>query len=488
VSIPFRRLTVCSTTGAAGRAAPVVSPPCHAEKPLPKRAAKTTKALPGLNPNAAGADIGATEIFVAVPEDRDERPVRCVTTCTQDLHALADWLQACGIQTIALESTGVYWIPLFPILEGRGIDVCLVTSRHVKNVPGRKSDVADCQWLPYLHAVGLLRASCRPPQAVCAVRSLLRHRARLVTYAAAHLQPMQKALTQMNLPLHHVIRDLTGKTGLALLDAIRAGERDPNTLAQLRDFRIKASAATIATALVGAWRDEQLLTLRQALAASRHDQQLITDGDHEIAGRLGQCASQGAPAKAPLLPPTPTHRKPQRNAIRCAHTDLRTALYRILGVDLTQVPGLQTTTLHTLFTELGRELSAFPTAKHFASWLGLGPDNRVSGGRVLSAKTRNVRSRAADALRLAAHSLHHRKSALGEFYRRMRARLGAPKAITTTAHKRARILYHLLTTGHAYDETVFAQDEERYRHRRVQRLHREAAALGSTLAPKASVS
>jgi transposase len=455
---------------------------------MPKRAAKTTKAMPLINPNAAGADIGATEIFVAVPEDRDEHPIRCFATFTQDLYALADWLQACSIQTIALESTGVYWIPLFQILEGRGIDVCLVNSRHVKNVPGRKSDVADCQWLQYLHAVGLLRASFRPPQAVCAVRSLLRHRDMLVTYAAAHIQHMQKALTQMNLQLHHVISDLTGKTGLAILDAILAGERDPNTLAQLRDFRIKASAETIAKALVGDWRDEHLFTLRQALAAYRHYQQLITECDQEIERLLGQFDSQVDPAEVPLRPPTTTHRKPQRNEIRCAHTDLRTELYRILGVDLTQVPGIQTTTIHTLFTELGRELSAFPTAKHFASWLGLCPDNRVSGGRILSAKTRNVSSRAAEALRLAAQSLHHSKSALGEFYRRMRARLGAPKAITATAHKLARILYHLLATGHAYDETVFAQDEQRYRHRRLQRLHREAAALGYTLAPKASVS
>lgn len=310
---------------------------------LPKRAAKTTRAMPVINPNAAGAGIGATEIFVAVPEDRDEHPVRCLTTFTQDLPALADWLQSCGIQTITLESTGVYWIPLCQILEGRGLDVCLVNSRHIKNVPGRKSDVADCQWLQYLHAVGLLWASFRPPHAVCAVRALLRHRDMLVTYAAAPIQHMQKALMQMNLQLHHSISDLTGKTGLAILDAILAGERDSNMLAQLRDFRIKASAETIAKARVGDWRDEHLFTLRQALAAYRHYQQLITDGDHEIERLLGQFDSQVDPAEAPLLPPTTTHRKPQRNEVRCAHTDLRTELCRILGVDLTPVPGLQTT-------------------------------------------------------------------------------------------------------------------------------------------------
>src|SRR5712692_9837301 len=315
---------------------------------MPTRAAKTTKALPVINPNAAGIDVGATAIYVAVPEDRAERPVRSLATFTQDLHALADWLQACGIQTVAMESTGVYWIPLFQILESRGIEVCLVNSRHVKNVPDRKSDVADCQWLQYLHAVGLLRASFRPPQAVCAVRSLLRHRDTLVTYAASHIQHMQTALTQMNLQLHHVISDLTGKTGLAILDAILAGERDPHKLAQLRDFRIKASAQTIAKALVGDWREEPLFTLRQALSTYRHYQHLIAECDYEIERLLAQFDSQVDPATTPLPPATTTHRQPQRNELRFAHTDLRTELYRILGMDLTQVPGLQTTTIHTL--------------------------------------------------------------------------------------------------------------------------------------------
>lgn len=237
---------------------------------------RTTNALPQLKPHAAGIDIAATELYVAVPNDSDPQPVRAFGTFTQDLHALADWLQKCGVQTVAMESTGVYWIPLFQVLEARGLEVCLVNARHVKNVPGRKSDVADCQWLQYLHAVGLLRASFRPPQQVCAVRSLLRHRDTLVTYAASHVQHMQKALTQMNLQLHHVLSDLTGKSGLAILDALLGGERDPHRLAALRDFRVKADEATIAKALVGDWRAEHLFTLRQALAAYRHYQQLIS--------------------------------------------------------------------------------------------------------------------------------------------------------------------------------------------------------------------
>lgn len=477
-AIPFRRLLVLLYD--RSRSSPIVLD-WEVDMSRQRRRAHTTAALPVLNPNAAGIDIGATTIFVAVPSDRSATPVRAFGTFTADLIAIADWLQACGVQTVAMESTGVYWIALFQILETRGFEVCLVNARHVKNVPGRKSDVADCQWLQYLHAVGLLRASFRPPAAICAVRSLLRHRDTLITYAAAHVQHMQKALTQMNLQLHHVISDLTGKTGLAILDAILAGERDPVVLAQLKDHRIKASAETIAKALAGDWRTEHLFTLRQALAAYRHYQQLITECDEAVERLLMEFDSRIDPVEVPLPPATSSHRKPQRNEARFAMTDLRTELYRILGVDLTQVPSLQSTTIHTVFAEVGRDLSRFPSAKHFASWLGLCPDNRVSGGRVLSAKTRAVRSRVANALRLAAQTLHHSHSALGDYYRRMRARLGTPKAITAAAHKLARILYHLLTTRQAYNDSVFAEYEVQYQQRRVRKLHREAAALGYTL-------
>jgi len=247
-----------------------------------RRSAKTTQSMPVLNPDAAGIDVGATEVFAAVPQDRSEQPVRSFATFTPDLEALADWFEECHIKTVAMESTGVYWIPLFQILESRGIEVCLVNARHVKNVPGRKTDVADCQWLQYLHAVGLLRGSFRPPQAICAVRSILRHRDMLVRYAGSHVQHVQKALNQMNLHLHHVISDITGKTGLAILDAILAGERDPAKLAELRDHRIKAEASVIEKALIGDWRDEHLFTLRQALATWRHYQKQIDECDLEI--------------------------------------------------------------------------------------------------------------------------------------------------------------------------------------------------------------
>lgn len=428
-------------------------------------------------PNAAGIDIGATEIYIAVPADRDAQPVRKFTTFTEDLMAAADWLKRCEITTVAMESTGVYWIPLFQILEARGLKVCLVNARYVKNVPGRKSDVCDCQWLQHLHAVGLLRASFRPEQQVCAVRSLLRHRDSLVQLSAVHLQHMQKALDQMNLQLHHVISDLGGKTGLAIVDAILAGERDPHVLAKLRDPRTHATEQTIAKSLVGDYRREHLFTLRQSLKAFRQHAELIDACDLEIEQLLQEFSSGSGPG-AEVVPAAKLVRKPRRNEM---NFDLRGQLHRIFGVDLTVIPGIKTLTAHTLFTEVGRDLSAFRSAAAFASWMGLCPDNRVSGGKILRAKTRSVNNRAATALRLAAQTLSRSNSWLGQSYRRLRAKLGAPKAITATAHKLARIIYHLLTTGQAYDETVFAQQEIENKHRIELRLRKQAQKLGFTL-------
>ena len=436
--------------------------------------------MPVLQPHAAGIDVGATELYVCVPLDRDPEPIRRFGTFTEDLHALADWLTRCGVTSVAMEATGVYWIPLYQVLETRGFAVCLVNARHVKHVPGRKSDVQDCQWLQYLYTVGLLRGSFRPPEAVCAVRTLLRHRDGLVQDAAAHTQHMQKALSQMNLQLHHVLTDLTGVTGLAILDAILAGERDPQVLAGHRDHRVKASAATLAKALVGDYRLEHLFTLRQSLDAYRQYQRLIGECDREVQARLGAFASTIDPAAHPLPLPAKSRRAARSTTPRF---DLRTELYRILGTDLTQVPGLQTPTVFTLFAELGADLSAFPASDHFTSWLGVCPDNRISGGKVLSVKTRHVKHRVATALRLAAQSLSRSPSVLGAFFRRMRAKLGALKAITATTHKLARILYHLLTTHEPYDETRLAQAEQNHRQRTESRLRSQARALGFQLVP-----
>ncbi len=432
-----------------------------------------------IEPHAAGVDIGATEIYVAVPADRDPQPVRRFATFTSDLERLADWLKQCKIESVAMESTGVFWIPLFQILEDSGFRVCLVSARHVKNVPGRKTDVADCQWLQNLHSVGLLRASHRPPQNICALRSLWRHRESLVQLASVHIQHMQKALDQMNIQLHHVISDLTGTTGLAIVEAILAGERDPRKLAGLRDPRMAASQGTIDEALLGDYRPEHLFTLRQSLQAYRQYQSWIAECDRDIERYLAKLEGRLPTHQKPLARPKDRH-KPRRNE-PCF--DLRSHLYRIFGVDLTEVPGVSALTAHALLTEVGPDLHKFPTGAAFASWLGLCPDNRISGGRILSVKTCKVVSRLAVALRMAAQSLHRSQSYLGQYFRRLRTRLGTPAAITATAHKLARVLYHIVTTLQPYDESIFAGVEARARHRQFVRLRRQAATLGFHLMP-----
>jgi transposase len=447
-----------------------------------RRSSKLKTGVPvlhNLNPNAAGVDVGATEIYIAVPVDRDAQPVRHFSTFTEDLHAAADWLKSCRVETVAMESTGVYWIPFFQILEARGFQVLLVNAHHVKNVPGRKSDVSDCQWLQYLHSVGLLRGSFRPEQAVCVVRSILRHRDGLVQMASSHVQHIQKALDQMNLQLHHVISDITGVTGLAIIEAILVGERNPHTLAKLRDGRIKATESTIAKSLVGDYRREHLFTLRQSLAAYRHYQELIGACDREIEQYLEAFESQADPPEGPQSK-SQDGVEPRGGRL---NFDLQSHLYRIFGVDLTRIPGVQTLTAQTLFAEIGPDLSQFANAAAFTSWLGLCPDNRISGGKVLSVKTRKVKNRAATALRMAAQSLYRSQSYLGHYFRRMRAKLGAPKAITAAAHKLARIIYHMVTTRQAYDETTCVQNEVQNRQRLEARLRKQARELGLQIVP-----
>jgi transposase len=441
--------------------------------------AKTNGQLPAIHPHAAGIDIGATQIQVAVPNDADPKPVRTFTTFTDDLLKLRDWLKACGVRTVAMESTGVYWIPLYQILEAAGVEVCLVNARHCKNLPGRKTDVSDCQWLQYLHSVGLLRASFRPPEHICVVRSLLRHRANLVRYASQQVMHLQKALTQMNLQIHNVLSDLVGVTGLLILDAILQGERDGQKLAALKDHRIKASKDTIVRSLQGDWRPEHLFALRQALATWRHYQHLVVECDAEIERVLATLESKVDVAENPPLPSTLKHKKPARNE---PQFDARTELYRLCGVELTQVPGIQINTALVLFGEVGPDfVRRFPTAKCFASWLGLCPDNRITGGRIISVKTRNVKSRAAEALRLGAQALWQSKTYLGDCFRRWKARLGTPKAITAMAHKLARIIWHLLKYREPYDPTVWAKAEEKNRLKKIKRLHQNAAAFGYQL-------
>lgn len=437
-------------------------------------------APPVHHPHAAGIDVGAREVYVAVPPGSDPRPVRSFQTFTEDLLALRDWLVQCGVTTIALESTGVYWIPLFQILETAGFEVVLVNARHCKNLPGRKTDVQDCQWLQYLHSVGLLRASFRPADQVCAVRSILRHRNGLVDGAARCVNHLHKSLTQMNIQLQHVISDVTGVTGLAILEAILEGERDPVALARLKDHRIQASRDTIAKSLRGDWREEHLFTLRQSFALWQTHQQLIAACDAQMAAMLAQFDSR-TEKEAELAPAKTSHKKPQKNEPQFL---AREECFRVLGVDLTAVPGFQTPTVLLLVCELGPTFAEkFKTAKHFGSWLGLCPDNRITGGKVYSVKTRDVKSRVAKALRLAALNLGRAENYFGDLYRRWKARMGAPKAITAMAHKLARVLWHLLKFKQEFDWKVFAKEEEKMKRKKLARLQNLAAAMNYQLVP-----
>ena len=431
-----------------------------------------------IQPNSAGIDIGASEIYVAVPGDHSDDPVRRFDTFTDDLHEAAKWLKECGIESIAMESTGIYWIPVFQILDIYGFDVILVNARHVKNVPGRKTDVQDCQWLQYLHAVGLLKGSFRPDQDICAVRSLLRHRDNLVKTASSHVQLMQKSLTQMNLQIHNVISDITGVTGTKIIDAILAGERDPYKLADLKDRRIKADKKTIAKSLTGDYRREHLFTLKQTVASYRHYLELIRSCDAEIESHLKEFESRIDIDETPTPPSTKSKRKSKGNA---PDFDVRTHMHRLLGTDLTEIDGVSDLTAHVVFTEVGPDLSKFKTVNHFCSWLGLCPNNKISGGKILSSHTRPGSNRLAQALRLSANSLWNSKSYLGDNFRRMRARHGAPKAITATAHKLARIIYHLIKNQKAFDETVFAEQEKAHQNRLKKRLINQAKSLGLQL-------
>lgn len=437
---------------------------------------KLERSLPVMRPNAGGIDIGATEVFVAVPADRDTDSVRSFPTFTQDLYELADWLQRCRVDTVAMESTSVYWIPLFQILEARGIEVHLVNAQHVHHVPGRKSDVLDCQWLQYLHSVGLLRASFRPEQAVCEIRSLMRHRENLVEMASVHVQHMHKSLDQMNLQIHHVISDITGVTGLAIVDAIVAGETNPETLAKLRDYRIKASIETVRKSLVGDYRPEHIFTLKQSQTAYRYYQQLIMDCDREIQQHIERFHNEHVGPSAPAESSMESPASPE------SRFDLRGHLERIFGVDLTAVPGFDVLRIQTIFSELGADLSGkFPTDDAFSSWLNLSPKDGTSAGRRIRGPRIKTKNRVTQVFRMAAQSLHNSQSYLGDYYRSQRARHGAPKAIKNTAHKLDRIFYHLVTTRQAYDETVFAKLETRNQQRQLRRLQSLARQMGYSL-------
>ncbi|MEI2581670.1 IS110 family transposase [Scytonema sp. PRP1] len=429
-----------------------------------------------INHNAAGIDLGGGEHWVCVPPDRTEKNVRRFGCFTPDLIAMTDWLIECQVTTVAMEATGVYWIPVFQILEAKGLEVRLVNAHHVKTVPGRKTDVNDCQWLQQLHTYGLLSGSFRPEDEVCVLRSYIRQRDSLIKSASTHVQRMQKALIQMNLHLHKVISDITGLTGMAIIRAIVGGEQDPQVLATLKDPRIKSSTTEIAKALTGDYRPEHLFVLKQELTLYEVYQQEIAALDSEIE----KCLGNFQPKTSDQLPTTKKKRR-KKSTANHPDFDLRKYLYRMAGVDFTLIDGVDALTVQTILSEVGLDPKRFPTAKHFTSWLGLCPGQKITGGKVKSSQTRPVVNRAANAFRMAAFSLTHSNSALGGFYRRLRARLGAPKAITATAHKLARLFYLMWTTSGQYADPGIEVYEQQHRQRMVKNLEKKALSLGFEL-------
>jgi transposase len=469
--------------------APTAADLLHA---LPSTDGAAQALLQTLHPHAAGADIGAEEIWVcfppgaALPPPPRDHPqglpahVRRFRTFTADLHTLAQMLRQAGVDTLAMESTGIYWIPLYDLLESQGLRPLLADARQTADTPGRpKTDVKDCMWIQRLHSLGLLRAAFRPDEPIRVLRSYQRHRASLVEDASRYVQHMQKALEQMNVKLTEVISDVTGMTGMAIIRAIVAGERDARALAGLRQARCKNDEATIALALEGTWRQEHLFELRQCLAVYDYYQRQIAECDQAIEAHLLTLALPDKPG--PVPPGKSRARKRRGNE---PHFNARQRLYEMAGVDLTAIEGIEAGTALVILSEVGTDMSRWANEKKFGAWLGLAPCPKKSGGKLKSAKTRSGANRAARAFRLAARTLIRSQSALGAFLRRIASHRGMPKAITATAYKLARIVYGMLKHGTGYAKQGMQEYEQRYRERQLKQLSKKAQELGYELQPK----
>jgi transposase len=429
-----------------------------------------------VNPDAAGIDAGSEQHWVSVPEDRDQQSVRAFGTFTEDLYELADWLVACAIKTVAIEATGVYWIPLFEVLEARGLAPKLVDSRSIGRRNKKKTDVVDCQWIRQLHTHGLLDEAFRPNAEMLPLRAFMRQRRMLIDYASDHIRHMQKALDLMNLKLHLVISDITGVSGLRIIHAILEGKRDPKELAAMREPNCKNSEQTIAKALMGNYRDEHLFALGQAVELFEEYGKKLNACDEKIAAALATFEKKGD--RVDLTKKSSTRRKnqPRFNA--------RTLIFEMAGVDLTAIDGLEASSILTILSETGTDMTRWPSEGHFASWLALCPNKWMTGGRPLAKKPPVIHpNRAAQAFRLAAQTLERARCALGAFFRRIQSRHGRAAAIKATAHKLATIFYTMLKTGTPYRDPGIDYYEQRYRQRLFNSLQKRAATLGFQLTP-----
>lgn len=438
---------------------------------------KLPRSLKHVHLNAAGIDVGSTSHFVAVPEDRDEKPVREFSAFTSDLIKLADWLKACKVDTVAMESTGVYWIPLYEVLDRSGFKLFLVPPKYLKRVPG-KTDVSDCQWLQQLHTYGLLPGAFRPEDHEVILRSYMRQRDMLVKSASQHIQHMQKALTQMNVLVHQAVSDITGVSGMRIIRAIVGGERNPAKLAEMREEGCKKDAATIAKSLEGNWREEHLFALKQALELYDIYQAKIEDLDRQIQDHL--CSMEDHSQGTTATPPKLEKRQPRKNEL---NFDAAGEAYRICGVDLTRITAIKGHSAMKILSEIGTDVSHWPTAKHFTSWLTLAPNNRISGGKRLSQRKKisDGGCKAGQIFKVLAFSQHSAHSYIGAYYRRLAARIGKAKAIKATARKLAIMVYYALKYGTDYVEKGENYYEENYRARVLKNISRRAREMGYRL-------
>ena len=431
-----------------------------------------------VNPNACGIDIGAEEVYAAVPEGRDAQTVRRFGTYTSDLHELAKWLVKCGVDTVAMESTGVFWIPVYAVLIDYGIAVCLVNARHYKNVPGRKSDVSDCVWLRDLHSLGLMRGSFIPEEGILVMRSYLRHREALIEHRAVHVNHMQKAMTQMNVRLSVVLSDVTGVTGMAIMRAIASGESDSASLLKFRDKRCKATPEEFVKALTGNYRAEHMFVLKQSLALYDAYTEQVNACDKEIAAHMAKLEpDEDGPPDVPLGKSS----KSNTHSKNVPGYDARGEIYRLTGVDLTEIDGIHISTAQTILSEIGRDMSKWPTVKHFAAWLGLAPKNDITGGKVRKSRTMPGNQRASQAFRMSAQTLLKSNSGLGAHARHLRARFGPAKAIVAVAHKLARIVYYMLKEKTSFRGLSATDYEKETQDRERKSIERRAKRLGLKL-------
>lgn len=434
---------------------------------------KRISQLTVINPTAAGIDVSDTEMMVAYPINSEQLEIRVFGCFTRDLHLIAKTLKHNRVTTIAMESTGVYWVSLFLLLQEYGFEVYLVNAKHVKNVTGRKDDESDAEWIQKLHSCGLLTASFQPDSIIRTLRSMVRHRKNLVKTSSTYLNRMQKALELMNIKLHTVISDIDGKTGKLIIDAILSGERNPEVLADLRDKRIKASREDIIKSLEGYWTTEHLFELRQCYQLFSTHQQMIDECDREIEKQLAvQIASQNEGA----LPKIEEVKRKVSNKNKVPY-NLTAYLKEIFGTDVTEVVGISELSALAILSEVGTDISKWKNEHHFTSWLGLAPNTKISGGKVISSRIKKKKHHAGQAFRIAANSLYNSKSPMGDYYRRLRAKAGAAKAVVATARKLAIILYKMVLNRESFNPGALEDYQRKYKEKKINQLKKKIALL-----------